>query len=86
QTSWQGAQILGLALGGWLLARADLGGQAEIEDVLVVLGYDGATFLASALALFFIVVPRPRAPRPPRIGFLAEVREGARTAWRDPVV
>jgi MFS family permease len=85
QTSWQVAQILGLVLGGLLLAQAGPGTGAEIDRVLAVLRYDGATFLVSALALTWIVTPRRTTP-PPSVSFAAEVRGGARDAWNDSVV
>ena len=84
QTSSQVAQVIGLLLGGAVLAALAEGG-SETEAVLQALQYDGVTFLLSAVALSFLRVP-PRQDLGPRNSFAAEVREGWRYAQRDPVV
>jgi MFS family permease len=86
QTSWQLAQILGLLLGGLLLAGAAASAQDEVRGVLRILQYDGLTFVVSALALAWIVVPARPAGHAARASVGADVLEGARYALGDPVV
>jgi DHA3 family macrolide efflux protein-like MFS transporter len=87
QTSSLVAAILGLAAGGALLAGARYDEPGAASDVLQVIRYDGATFLVSALALAFVVVPGAArgASRPAR-RFLHDVADGLRYARRDRVV
>ncbi|HVG94010.1 MAG TPA: MFS transporter [Planctomycetota bacterium] len=85
QTSGQLAQILGLWLGGVLLgAERETSG----DRVLLVLGLDGVTFLASAATLAFLVVP-PSATAPARAArgsLWRDAGEGLRSATRDPLL
>jgi MFS family permease len=90
QTSGQLAQILGLVLGALVLGVGS--GAVPIERVLFVIALDGATFLASALTLAFILVPpvasgNPApAVAPARSGVWHDALEGLRAAMRDPLL
>ena len=85
QTSGQLAMIVGLVLGGILLGASD-GTEDETERVLWILRLDGLTFLVSAAALLFMVLPARPPERPVHPPFFAEVRAGLRFALRDPLV
>lgn len=85
QSSAQAAQIVGLLLGALLLG-APQDAADERARVLLVLGWDGISFLVSAAALLLVVVP-PGGRRPaPAEGFWATAREGWRTTGGDPRV
>jgi MFS family permease len=84
QTSAQVAQIVGLALGAFLLAGSG-GADAERARVVRMLGWNGAAFLVSAGLLSLLRPPAAaltRATKP--LG--AALAEGLGHAARDPVV
>jgi MFS family permease len=85
QTSGQLAVVVGLALGGALLAAGG-GAEQEIPRVLRILQIDGLTFLVSAALLAWIRVPRRAVAPVARPSLLREAREGLLLAWKDPVV
>ena len=84
QTSGQLATLVGLWLGGALLG----GARGDPEPVLFVIALDGATFLASAATLAFLVLPRSasRTDRPRGGGVWKDALEGLRDASRDPLL
>lgn len=83
QTSAQVAQILGLALGAWLLTRGDQ--EQDRSGVLWLLGWNAVAFLLSA-ALLALVRPAPTAAPRRHAPLGRAVAEGLSQAGRDPVV
>jgi len=86
QISGQLAMICGLGLGGLLLGGSAVGAAGDVERVVRVLQLDGGTFLASALLLALLVLPRTRRRARPTTPLRREVREGLAYAARDPLV
>jgi DHA3 family macrolide efflux protein-like MFS transporter len=85
QTSGQLAMVVGLCLGGLLMAGADPSAD-ELRRVEQVLQLDGATFLVSALLLLAMRVPGSERPAAPRRHLLRDAGDGLVYAARDPVV
>lgn len=80
------ALALGFAFGGKLIEFLRSDGSSETDAIVRVLAIDGATFLVSAIALAFIVMPRV-APRPARTSTMAQdARAGLAYARRDRLV
>ncbi len=87
QTSTQLAQVGGLFLGALLLSGGGADPAGEERRVLLLLAWDGASFLVSALALACIRLPAAsRAARPPSGSYRAQMVAGWRGAVSDPVV
>lgn len=86
-TSSHIALVQGLALGGLvllLMEKAGLGAN-ETDRILWLLGFDGLTFVVSAVLLVMIVGPARRRIRV-KAPLLKDVVEGLRYAKRDPEV
>lgn len=82
QVSAQLAGLAGLFLGGWLL-----GGNAnDVDRIVWVIAADGATFLASALAVAFLVLPPAPADPGEKRAFWHDVLEGLREVRDDPLL
>jgi DHA3 family macrolide efflux protein-like MFS transporter len=82
QTSGQLATLLGLFLGGWLLGTE----RDDVPRVLWVVLGDGVTFLVSAVALAFLVVPPGPAPARARTSVWRDAAQGLRDAAGDPLL
>ncbi len=83
QVSAQLSGIVGLFLGGFVLG----GNAKDVDRIVWVIAADGATFLASALALSLMALPPEPAGAPEvRRTFLHDVLDGLREVKRDPLL